>query len=44
VITRAPENMKIFEQKARDLGAPLKAVIRTDAIYAGNNLLRKGKK
>jgi hypothetical protein len=40
-ITRFPENMQIFEQKARESNAPLKTIIRTDAIYAGNKLLRR---
>jgi hypothetical protein len=43
-ICAAPENMLIFEKKAKDFNSPIKAVIRTDAIYAGNQLLKKGKK
>jgi hypothetical protein len=43
VLTKAPENMKIYEKKSQDLNAPIESVIRADAIFAGNNLLRKNK-
>jgi hypothetical protein len=42
-LTQAPSNMKIYEEKARYFNAPLKSVIRKDAIFAGNILLRKKK-
>ena len=43
ILSKAPENMAIYKQKATTLNAPLKEVIRADAIYAGNNLLLKKK-
>lgn len=43
VLIKAPENMKLFKKKSKDLNAPIGLVIRADAIFAGNNLLRNEK-
>ena len=42
-LRKSPDNMKLFEKKSKEWNVPLETVIRTDAIYAGNNLLRKMK-
>jgi len=42
-LTESEENMRFYENKSREWGVPLKTVIRTDAIFAGNNVLRKMK-
>jgi SGNH hydrolase-like domain, acetyltransferase AlgX len=42
-LIKGQKNMRIFEKKAIELSVPLEYVIRRDAIYAGNNLLRTKK-
>ena len=42
-LTKSEENMKFYENKSKEWGAPLETVIRLDAIFAGNNLLRQKK-
>lgn len=36
----SPKNMQTYELKSLELKAPIQVIIRTDAIYAGNQLLR----
>ena len=42
-LAKSPENMKIYENKSKEWNIPLESVMRADAIFAGNNVLRKKK-
>ncbi|MEI6898470.1 MAG: hypothetical protein WCL00_01225 [Bacteroidota bacterium] len=42
-LVNIPGNMTRYEQLSKDFNAPIKAVIRTQAIFSGNELLKKKK-